>query len=383
MLKTIKKNRAKTGWLATAFLLCSCSGREPGSVTNKVDPNPQQPRLNADMYAAKPIPMLSALKIDDSDFRINGLVVGSQDYMSGETPIVNFLMPAKADYIEIIRCFENAIIRTATHNLDDVVIGSPSLEEERRIFISNDFWRAALELDSQCIIISENNTSREFFDVRATSGSWRYLARACVSPDRLTDKELTSSRNCSKHVATAKIIDFKNQRLATESAALDKVQKFRDHVDGLGRELYFLTLSLNNALAACNDAETERQIHVKRKEAITKIAGIGISLGLELSLPASGIPAVKAGTKTWAQLWGETWNSRDAIAGQGAQITQALQWLFSSPNDYPRTCTKAKEIVSIADTKRSELQNVHKELALAADEAEALRKNRKEFEEGL
>jgi hypothetical protein len=383
MLNRETKKQSRTGVLAASLIFTACSGHEPGATGNGLDAIAQKPGLEDDQFTTKPITMISALQIDDSDFRVNGLVVGYQDYMSGETPIVKFLMPEKADYIEVIRCSENAIIRTSTHSLDDVVIGSTSLEEERRIFVSNDFWRAALELTNQCVLVSENNTSREFFDVRATSGSWRYLARSCVSPDRLTDKELTSSRNCSRHVATAKIFNFKNQRIATENAALEKVLKFRDHVDGLGREIYFLTLALNNALAACNDAETERLVRLKRKEAITKIAGIGISLGLELSLPASGFPAVKAGEKTWSQLWSETWNSRDAIAGQGAQITQALQWLFSSPNDYPKTCTKAKEIVSIADTKRSELKNVHMELAQAADEAESISKNRKEFEGGL
>lgn len=383
MFNRVVKNQSRVGVLAASLIFTACSGQEPGAVGSGLDALAKKTSLEENQFTTKPIAMISALKIDDSDFRINGLVIGYQDYMSGETPIVNFLMPQKADYIEVIRCSENAIIRTATHNLDDVVIGSINLEEERSIFISNDFWKAALELTNQCVLISENNTSREFFDVRATSGSWRYLARACVSPDRLTDKEITSSRSCSRHVATAKIFDFKNQRIATENAALEKMQKFRDHVDGLGRELYFLTLTLNNALAACNDVETDRLIRLKRKEAITKIAGIGISLGLELSLPASGFPAVKAGEKTWSQLWDETWNARDTIAGQGAQITQALQWLFSSPNDYPKSCTKAKEIVSTADTKRSELKNVHMELAQAADEAEAIRKNRKGFEEGL
>jgi hypothetical protein len=379
-----KKPQAALVALTTLLLAIGCSTREPARVQGEGNPNSsgQKPSLEDAILTEKKIPNVSRLQLDDSDFRIIGLRPGEQDYMSGPTPIVNIPIPEKADYVEVIRCSADTIIKGPTHDLKDVELGSTSMDDEKRIFIENDFWSEAARQTNHCILVSQSQSTRVFADLGASSGEWIYVVRACVSPDRLTDKSGSDSRNCSRQVGLSWSLKYKNNRLETEKAALAQVQTFRDQVDGLGREIYYLTVALNNALTACNDTETQRQIRVKRKEAITQIAGFGISLGLELALPSSGLAAVKSGAKTWTQLWTDTWDARDTIAGQGAQVTQALRWLFSSSNDFPRTCTKAKEIASTADTKQGQLKNTHKLLAQAADEAETLRKSREGFEGG-
>ena len=371
---------AKFSLTALLYAACSSPVATQKQATTSADGSP---KLGDDTVTLQNVEKVSALSLDNSNFRVNGLRTGLQDFMTGATPVLNYMLPEKADYLEIIRCKSDAIIRGPTADLSDVDLGSPSTDDETRIFKQNNFWDAALSQINNCVLVSGGFSSKSFQDLNVRSGSYRYLARACISTERLTDIEYTSKRNCSRQIAISNILaDYKNLRDESTTTALQRVQDLRDKVDGLGREIFYLTVATNNALAVCDNQESDRQARVKRKEALSKILGIGLSLGLELSLPTSGIAAVHSGAKTWTQLWSETWDNRDSIAGQGLQIGQALQWLFSSASDFPRSCTTAKELAMQADTKTDELKNTHKELAAAADEAEVAHKNQGTFGEG-
>jgi hypothetical protein len=340
------------------------------------------PSLNDGILQEQKIVPVSAFDLDNAEFRVTGIRASVQDFMTGQTPVLAYSLPEKADYVEILRCSANTIIRGPTSDLADVDLGSPSLGDEERIFKQNNFWEEALSQVNNCILISGGFSNRVYQDLNIHSGSYRYLMRACVSPERLTDTEYVSHRHCSRQIGISMLLsNYKNKRDAALTEALQRVQDFRDRADGLGREIYYLAVAANNAFVACNDRETDRLVRVKRKEAFAKILGTGLSLGLEVALPSSGASAVLSGAKTWSSLWSETWNNRDTIAGQGMQIGQALVWLFSSPEDFPRTCTKAKELAMRADIKTDELKNVSQELATAADEVEVARKNQEPFKE--
>jgi hypothetical protein len=378
-----KKLRSIAATTAAVLLLGACSGSMTGARLKRSGNNDSSPNLSEGDLKEQKISFVSAFDLDNSELRVNGIRASVQDFMTGETPVLTYMLPEKADYVEIMRCSADTIIRGPSGDLLDVDLGSPSLDDEKRIFKQNNFWDSALEQINNCVLVSSGFSNSIYQDLHIVSGSYRYLVRACVSPQRLTDAEFVSHRHCSRQIGLSTLLaNYKNQRNETESAALQRVQDFRDRADGLGREIHYLAVATNNALAACNDRETARQIRVKRKEAFTTIMGFGLSLGLELSLPSTGLSAVRSGAKTWTQLWGETWNNRDTIAGQCTQIGQALQWLFSSPEDFPRSCTRAKELAMQADIKTDELKNVSKELAEAADEVEVARKNKAPFQEG-
>lgn len=369
--------------LAIVLLVGACSSNETSISAKPTDSDSSGKDGDLALQEIR-IPTVSAINLDNSEFRVSGVRASLQDFMTGETPVLNYLLPENADFVEVVRCKSDTIIRGPTHDLADVDLGSPSLEEEKRIFKQNNFWDIAISQTNQCVLVSNGFSAKIFRDLHVPSGSYRYLVRACVSPERLTETEYTTNRHCSRQIGISTLLqNFINKRADAETEALQRVSDMRDKVDGIGREIYYLTVSLNNALSVCNEKETQRQVRVMRKEAFSKILGIGISLGLELALPSNGVAAVMSGTMTFGQLWNQTWDNRDVIAGQGMQVAQALNWLFSAPEDFPRTCTAAKELAMKADIKSDELKNASLLLAEAADEALVARKNRTQFVEGL
>jgi hypothetical protein len=368
------QNRAHQIFVATALLLAACSDATfPTSRRN----NGQTPHSDDANLVEQPLEPVTSLELDGEAFRITPLRIGMQSFMSGEIPMLSYVMPPKANYVEILRCSADTIIRGSFDTINDVDLGSPSLSTEIAIFQENNFWRAAAEQGDHCILVARGFTGKVFLDKSADSGSYRYLMRPCVNPDRIKTQSEDATKVCSRQVAFSELLsEFQNRRVQTEKEALSRAQKFQDKVDGLGREIYFLARDLNNALAKCQKEESNRQKRVGRKNALAEILGIGVTLGMELTMPASGIQAVQAGTKTWMQLWTETWNTRDTIAGNGKQLAGIFKLLFTSANDFPKACNEAKEISSKSEIKVSELKTTHRELAQALDEAEIARKAR-------
>lgn len=325
-------------------------------------------------------PKVSAFQIDDEIFRVSGLRVGLQDYMSSQSPALSAFMPQQADYMEVLRCRADTVIRGTFDSLVDVDLGSPSLQDEKRVLQSNDFWLAAAKANG-CFLVTASFSARVFLDNAALSGGYRYVVRACVNADRLTDKELLTSRNCSKMVAISPLLqDFVNTRVERETQAFSEAQKHQDIIDGKGRQVYAMTVDLNNELVKCMNAEVNRQVNLKKRQAITSLLGFGASFGMKLLAP-SGTAASAVGSQTsFGDRFKSAWADKDQIMGEGAQVASVLNNLLSSPGDFPRSCTAATKLEQDIVTATQQIKSEHELYAKAMDAAEAARRARLEME---
>lgn len=361
---TITRSRPMSGLALALALLGGCADLSAPQKSTAAS-------LTDNVTPVTPRPKVSSLALDEAHFRIFGLRVGLQDFMSSQSPTVVVNLPESADYAEILRCKHDTVIRGAFADLLDVDLGSPSTADATRIFKANNFWDAAAQNTNSCFLVSAGHSDKSFLDTFALSGSYRYVARACVNMERL-EKDGATNRNCSRQVALSPaLMDFKNARVEAERAALGLAQQWTDKVNGLGRHIHYLTVDFNNSLARCDKWETDRQVRLKKREGIQTLLGFGLAVGKNL-LTAGGI----ATSGTFGSRVTALWNQRDAVASEGAKITTSLNGLFASPYDYPRTCTEATRLQRELVARTQELKSAHQYWANAMDDADKARASR-------
>lgn len=282
---------------------------------------------------------VSSFLIDEPEFKINGAQAGLQDYLSYETPVVNYLLPKNADYVEIIRCPSSVSLTSYDGKLLNIEAGSSTLEDLTDTLRQTDFWKQAQDSGKCTLVASEFSKAMLFHDESAPSGTLYYLVRACVLPYRLTDAKFTGKRNCSFQLGiTMNLESYVNQREQKLIEAIGKAGEEKRVMDNLGREIYKKTVDLNNALFECTKKETDRMIKLARKKAITDIIGLGVSIGASIYTAPEGMGA--------KELFKSMWSSRDDIAGMGANVAGTLMDLTSSPDDFPKSCTEQEKLVT-------------------------------------
>lgn len=327
--------------------MTACSSEEP-PVRKKAQEGNKPPAADGtgasanDLAKVAPRPPLSvALNLDTAEFRINGLRVGLQDFMSSSAIAVTSLMPPQADYLEVMRCASSTVIRGTTDNLSDLELGAKSVADETRIMLANDFWTAAV--NAGCLLITADTTDKVLIDAAAPSGSYRYVARACAALERLPDAKLYSNRNCSRQVTMSTNIDFQNARIADERRAVEEMQRSKDTAAALGRQLYTLTVDLNNALVECKERQADLAAAAKRKSAIATILNAGVSLGGQYLTSLN-----------------ETAQNSDGTGLTTLSVGSALTNLFTQSQQLPTSCTAAEEIKKQAATSYRQLEATKK-----------------------
>ena len=250
--------------------------------------------------------------------------------------------------------------------------------------MSNNFWEAASTANG-CLLVLSGFSDKAYIDNFALTGNYRYVMRACVDPNRLTDKELVTNRNCSKQVAISPLLNnFVNKRVQKETDALTLAAKYRDTVDGKGRQIYYLTVEMNNNLVECQSREISRQVSLKKRKAMTTLIGTGLAFAAKLTLTDPGASSVikdatgaeKLIEPSFTDKFKTAWSNKDAIAGEGVQFGSVLNDLFSSPADFERSCTSAEKNRKDIETVSSQLKSAHEMWARAMDDAEAAKKSR-------
>jgi len=327
-----------------------------------------------------PRPRVSAFSLDELGFHVGGVRVGLQDYMSSESPAIAFFRPELADFVEILRCTKETIIRSGVHTLENIEIGTSSSEEKTRIMQSNDFWAVA-EAQNGCVLIAQNYSDKELFiDGSTPTGGYRWLVRSCVNLSRLETQGL-SNRGCSKQISVSPVLEnFKNQRIEEERLALAEAREEQNKLDGLGRAVYYKTVEYNNVLAACQERENDRANAVQRKQAIGNIVGQGI--GLAANLYAGGAGGAGGGSFSYTGAAQSAWNSSSSAGvgtlsgGLGGQLAGAINDLFASSSDVPRSCANAQKIQNEGSIIANQLEASHKLFAVKMDKAQAARRNR-------
>lgn len=406
--------------LATSWV-SSCAKEDPLSKIKSSDGlNAYNPEKNGLAYI-DPRPAVSAYKLDEVDFRVNGIRVGKQQFMTSETPAVLFFRPQMADYVEIIRCKEDVIIQAGTEVLSNIDVGTSSAADETKIMQSHDFWGAA-EKKNGCLLVAQNYSNKEiFFDsfvkTSPTGSSFRYLIRSCVNSERLAETEGLTERNCSKQVSTSPVLkNYINKRQENERVVLADLTRLQTQMDALGRHLYYTTIEYNNALKECEEANYKLDKRLAEKRAIAGIIGQGVSIagaiyGSNLQAQAAEDLAVDkaleqsidAGTAAeiatadtaidkavsaasdgfnWEASFNATWNAKNVVGGVGSSVAGMLLDLFASPNDYPRSCTRAKEAQTNGTNYTQQLKDTNKLFLIKLDQVKTVQANNRAAEGG-
>jgi hypothetical protein len=334
-------------------------------------------------------PKVSAYSLDEGQFQMVGVRVGLQDYMSSSSPAITFMRPELADSVEILRCTKNSSIQSGGFNIEDVQIGSSTTDEQVNIFRSNDFWSVAEKANGCSLLASAFGNREVFIDGAAPSGGYRWIIRACVVPERLTDVQGLTTRNCSRQLGVSPVLeDYRNQRMEDERLALEGAMKQRDVIEGIAVSIYYQTVAYNNALVECNIREDNRAESVLKKRAIANIVGQGVGIAASLvsdysqmssggmsaasigqgamasagsSAAQTGAPSAAAssvGDKTVvgdaAAAQGGATNTAggiittaiDSVTGRnlGSNLTASINDLFVKSSDFERSCSAANRI---------------------------------------
>lgn len=332
-------------------------------------PGSEVSQASGDLQLKQSRSAVSAFELDDSEFRPNGLRVGKQDFLNYECPVISYFMPKKADYVEILRCQSDAIIRGTFDNLSDVDLGNESIDIETTTFQTNKFWEAAASQRTCSLIATDYTDNNQFMDCATASGSYRYILRACVDTERLRDTELLQdSRNCSRQVALSQPLkDYVNRRSRDAREAIAEMTLNRTRADNLGRQIYGKVLEYNNALIACQDLSMERETYRRKAEAINKILGFGISLGAQLLFPE------EIGTSR-INSFKDVWENGNDIGSRGAQIAGFLSLLTASEGTVDRPegnfgCPAAYKREKEIGILKRELQSIHQTFSIEYERA--------------
>jgi hypothetical protein len=349
--------------LALAVVLAGCSDSRPLSKLSLG----AGPLGNADLvkYVGKEIPdraKVSAFDLDEIDMRVDAFRVGLVSFLSGDAPQVDFMIPQNADYVELLRCREDASAIQELLNLD---IGVASAEAVVRRMRTTDYWQQASGSQS-CLLLSPSVSKNGFFDASAPSGSWRYLARACVEQNRLLDTATLGTRNCSRVIGVSSSLpNHQNLRALKENEALDAMRKAMARADAIGRQIFFQTVEYNNAIVGCQKITAENNAAQIRFAGISQILGVGISVGITALTGGADAVSVES-----------LWQNRGGVLGKGAAIGGILSSLYINPSNYVNSCNLADKIQADAKILSLELKLAHQDYAAAraaAGEAVAAR----------
>lgn len=284
-------------------------------------------------------------------FRLNGFDAGLKSFMGEDVPVLTWLPNPKIDYIQLIRCKENAAI-------DDV-----------------DVWQSMLNSKACEEVHAPGVSSKAFKDLSYPNTAFRYFGRACVLKNRFIEEAEVTMDQCSPLVSvTSEISRLKTNRSQEEFSSLALAGKSYARLDQLGRDVLLHAENYSAALNECKIANNKNYVSLQRKQALTRVIGAGITIADELLSPDLGAAAVISGASTWLDLANSTW--MPSPAGQAEQISSVLMNLFASPDDYRRSCTKAAEALSKGQITVLEMKSTQLRWASEMDNTEAARKKR-------
>ncbi len=337
---SLRRSTLVVGMVSCALFFLSCAEDK------KVETDKESANGETGLNQIDPRPKVSMFELDEPTFRVSGVRVGRQSYMGSESPAVFFMLPQSdlVDYVEIMRCNGDEILNSGTGSstLENVDLGTSSGAEETQILQSSNFWQNA-ETKSGCYIVATDYMIRDvFLDNAAPSGDYRYLIRGCVDPSRLSDTENLSTRSCSKQVTVSPVFkDYVNNRIDEEREVMAEANNDRAEIDSLGRQIYYKTIEFNNGLADCVQREGERIADVTRRRSITQLIGLGVSFAA--SIYTTGFADGASWSSEWSSNWSAVWEQRNATAGLGVNLGNALFNITSTSSDYPRSCTRAQK----------------------------------------
>lgn len=307
---------------------------------------------------------VSALDLDTNKFLIKRLSVGMETYLQSQTPVLNFDRPADADYVEIMRCPHNIAIQGAsdTIHLDNIELTSLPSTERDRLYRNNDFFAAGIA--AGCTQLTQGMSALSFYDSWASNGSFRYLLRACVAPERLTDTDKLSSRNCTREVAISSTVkDYVNTRTqkqrdylakATAAAAdlllathavTQKADEYACYIQWCecGSSTADKSICQRDAKGlpkSCSGGEQGKAVALAKKKAIVTL--VAVSAEILVSIPMMGTSG-EGGIimRAFEQIMDK---SQFLTALGGMAFNQMFQELSTQTQDFPKACAQGVSI---------------------------------------
>lgn len=336
---------------------------------------------------------VSAFSLDDLKFTVLGIAVGLQDFMNAKAPLLSLQIPRDADFVEVLRCKSDVTINTGSESISivNLAISSLSDEEKAAYYRRNDFFRGASE-NPNCELVSDALVDSTLVDSLAPSGSYRYLLRACVNPERLIDKDKLTSRNCSRRVAVSPLLEsYVNTRREEELNNLRQAQVHAGKLDQLNLRLRFLADSANAALDQCEKTGHKRKVDKIIRDSWVTVGAAVIDTAVEIKTlqldpGSSGVKGILNHYKKVISLKSSLSERGDALrdvlqligSTEGYLLANVMKTLASSSEDFERSCAQYKRLfdesqIAVADFATAGLSYQYfKILALqAAGKAEA------------
>ncbi len=332
----------------SAILLCSCTKTPPEPAKKsgdnlKTDAGTQDGTTeNTDVAKAYRDAQVSAYTLDDSKFTVGKFAVGLKDYLDSQSPFLSYEFPKDSDYVEIIRCEQGVAISSGINTvpLKEMELSNKSEAELDAYFRSSNIFEEATNIKS-CELLTQGSHESDFVDSFAPSGSFIWLIRACVSPERLLFKEKLSARNCSKRVTISSTLqDYTSKRSEKEKEALRHVSYYSSLMDRNAASIRAVALDFNQSLDECEKKEHRRAVSVAKKDAVIKLvaAGIEIAIGMKNWQRKQLANGKKMGYLQHART-----NKMDGfqiLVDMAGFITgPILTNLFTMSSDMPRSCT--------------------------------------------
>lgn len=224
-------------------------------------------------------PGVHAIRLDEIDFRILGLQVSLMTLLQDELPVLRYDLPQLADYAQILRCPQSALISGGRDLLHEVARYGSSAEEMTAIYQRNDFWEAAVK-SSGCELLTPSHSESYFVDSSIGRGSYIYHLRACVDSKRLVAGDSFSTANCSRQLASSPPLDYQANRRRQRRSAFRKISEYRSQIDSIVRSLSYETADLADALHACQEKNKGKAlVSSEQKENMRTIVGLSAGGG--------------------------------------------------------------------------------------------------------
>ena len=131
--------------------------------------------------------------------------------------------------------------------------------------------------------------------------------------------------HCSRFITMSIPLNYSNPRDLSEIEKLTEASHLRIQIQQTYEKMYNFLILTFDAYKKCDKTEAERQILVRKKQAVATLLAQGASLGLSVAGGIKGMDAVR---------------KADYLA---QSIIPVFQAFTSSPEDFPRSCHKGSE----------------------------------------
>lgn len=254
--------------LKIALLVLSSCGLKTVERKQSSSETKAQQAKNSEQAIFKEIsrPMVTMESLKTEEFRVPWFIVGLAAHVRSKSPELRYQLPKNADYVELLRCQSlNTFAQTVRAN---VLQNKPT-----------EGWELTVK-DGQCVSLTNAGFSQtKFLDVTAPSNTYRYLIRACVNRNRVSNAPMVVTSFCSNYISiTQSDLPFVNERKQAELSAYDHAKVYIDQQNESLRKISSFAVELNNVKAKCIIKEADRQKAIAQQAQLSKIIGVGVSI---------------------------------------------------------------------------------------------------------